>query len=264
MSSGDSPGERYLRNWHVRHPDASRVFIDARDSSGRTSYDRLASLVPESAVVLDIACGTGTLAALIHDSIPMAQLAGIDLSESELGLAIPRVSGAVFAVAYAQTLPFADGSFDVVLCHMALMLMERPQDAIAEFRRVLRSGGRFGAVLNRAAPLDATAKAILKSLRPAWERGSSGALHPPTLGDPRTLDGDALTSLMNESFDDVSIEPFDVVRHVPRAGLWPFLVDSLYGLDAIPESEARSILDDLALPDPVLWTTAMVQVQGHT
>ena len=81
--------------------------------------------------------------------------------------------------------------------------------------------------------------------------------------EARSLDADALASLVNVHFGQVSVEPFDVIRRVPRDDLWPFLVDSLYGLDAIPESEARTILDDLALPDPVSWTVSMVQVQGR-
>jgi ubiquinone/menaquinone biosynthesis C-methylase UbiE len=261
MSTSDSPAERYLRDWHVRHPDASRVFVDARDATGKTSYERLALLAAKSTFVVDLACGTGTLLSLIRDAAPSASLTGIDLSESELRLAVARVPTARFSAARAQALPLATGSMDVVVCHMALMLMDRLDDVLSEFRRVLRSGGCFSAVLSRPAPPDDVTRAILKSLRPLWE-GSDASLRPPTLGDSRTLDVEALESLVKANFDRASFEAFDVVRRVSRDDLWPFLVDSLYGLDAIPESTAREILDGIGLPDPVPWTIPMVQVQG--
>ena len=89
MSTSDSPAERHLRDWHVRHADASRVFIDARDISGKTSYERLASLAVSSTSVVDVGCGTGTLLSLIRDAVPSADLTGIDLSE----WTIPMVQG---------------------------------------------------------------------------------------------------------------------------------------------------------------------------
>jgi len=262
MSTSDSPAEGYLRDWHLRHPDASRVFVDAYDDRGRTSYDRLASLTAGSTSVIDVGCGTGTLLSVIRDTVPSANLTGIDLSESELRLAVARVPTAGFSAARAQALPLAAGSADIVVCHMALMLMDRPDEVLSEFRRVLRAGGCFAAVLNRSAPPGDSARAILKSLRPLWER-SDDSLHPPTLGDSRTSDSEALASLVEPHFDRVSVEPFDVVRRVSRDDLWPFLVDLLYGLDAIAESEARAILDGIDLPNPVPWTIPMVQVQGR-
>lgn len=257
-----SPAERYLRAWHLRHPDASRVFIDARDAGGRSSYQRLASMARGSASILDIACGTGELLSLTGDTSPSAQLAGVDLAESGLRLARARVPRAELYVARAQALPVATASVDLVLCHMALMLMDDADEVLSESRRVSRSGGRFSAITNRPTAPDIVAKSILTALRPAWQT-SIASLHPPPLGDPRTVDVETLTSLVSEHFEHVAVEQFDVVSHVPRHELWPFLADSLYGLDAIADAEAQAILDTLELPDPVPWTIAMVQVQGR-
>ena len=41
-----------------------------------------------------------------------------------------------------MSLPFADGSFDVVSIAFGIRNVERPPRALAEFRRVLRPGGR--------------------------------------------------------------------------------------------------------------------------
>jgi ubiquinone/menaquinone biosynthesis C-methylase UbiE len=45
--------------------------------------------------------------------------------------------------ASAEELPFEDGSFDTVVCTLALCTIPDPRRALAEFRRVLRSGGRL-------------------------------------------------------------------------------------------------------------------------
>jgi ubiquinone/menaquinone biosynthesis C-methylase UbiE len=254
--------ESYLRDWHHRHPDACRVFVDARDDAGRSSYDRLAGLAQGATAVLDVACGTGVLLALVRDVAPAARLAGVDLSESELRLAAQRLPMSQLSVARAQALPLTSGSVDLVLCHMALMLMDRPEDAAREMRRVLQAGGLFSAVTNRPTAADPTAKVILDALRPAWHRAHL-PVKPPQLGDPRTYDPDTLLALLSAHFTAVEVEQFVVIQHVPRRELWPYLVNSLYGLDAIADDEARTILGELDLPDPVSWAVPMIQVLGR-
>src|SRR6185436_11926354 len=49
---------------------------------------------------------------------------------------------AAFVVARGQTLPFADGAFDGVLCLNALHHLPSYADAFAEIYRVLKRGGR--------------------------------------------------------------------------------------------------------------------------
>jgi SAM-dependent methyltransferase len=48
----------------------------------------------------------------------------------------------------AHDLPFADGSFDAVICQLGLMFFDDPVRALREFRRVLRSGGRAAVSVN--------------------------------------------------------------------------------------------------------------------
>jgi ubiquinone/menaquinone biosynthesis C-methylase UbiE len=261
-AASESAAERYLRDWHHRHPDASRVFVGARDDAGRSSYERLANLAQHATAVLDIACGTGALLSLVRGVAPAARLSGVDLSESELRLASQRLPASQLSVARAQALPVASASVDLVLCHMALMLMDRPEDAFLEIRRVLRAGGRFSAVTNRPTAPDPATKGILDALRPAWRRAGA-SMKPPPLGDPRTYDPDTLLALIRAHFGAAEVEQFVVVEHVPRRELWPYLVHSLYGLDAIGNDEARTILDELNLPDLVPWAVPMLQIQGR-
>jgi SAM-dependent methyltransferase len=55
-----------------------------------------------------------------------------------------RLFGLPSAVAVAQTLPFADGSFDAAWCLGVLCTTSDKPSALAELRRVLRPGGRLG------------------------------------------------------------------------------------------------------------------------
>jgi len=52
---------------------------------------------------------------------------------------LPNVS---FAVEDGQALSFPDGDFDAVVCSLGLMLFPDPARDLAEFRCVLRAGGR--------------------------------------------------------------------------------------------------------------------------
>jgi SAM-dependent methyltransferase len=90
---------------------------------------------------LDAACGTGrhsvTLVAHGHDVI------GVDQSPEMLELAVTKVPDAEFRVGDVTELPIPDDSIDLVLCGLALSHLRDIGPAIAEFRRVLRPGGRL-------------------------------------------------------------------------------------------------------------------------
>jgi SAM-dependent methyltransferase len=92
--------------------------------------------------VLDAACGDGWVTSMI--SAP--DVIGIDLSPTAVEAA--RSRGLDARVADVQKLPFAEGSFDVVLCNYALDHVRNRRKAIAELARVVRPGGRFLGVYN--------------------------------------------------------------------------------------------------------------------
>jgi ubiquinone/menaquinone biosynthesis C-methylase UbiE len=96
--------------------------------------------------VLDVATGTGIAAeaaALIVG--PTGQVVASDVSVPILEQARERLAGLAnisFAREDGEALSFPDGSFDTVLCSMGLMFFPDPARGLAEFRRVLRDGGR--------------------------------------------------------------------------------------------------------------------------
>lgn len=103
--------------------------------------------------VLDIGCGTGSLALLAKRQVgPDGRVVGIDGSPEMIARARRKTARAnaevAFEVAPAQALPFADCSFDVVLSTLVFHHLPRPSRAQLgrEIRRVLKPGGRVLAV----------------------------------------------------------------------------------------------------------------------
>lgn len=92
--------------------------------------------------VLEVAIGTGR--SLEHYPAEVT-LTGIDLTPAMLDLARRRAKRLSIPIDLiegdAEHLPFADGSFDTVVCELGLCSIPRPDAAIAEFARVLAPGG---------------------------------------------------------------------------------------------------------------------------
>jgi ubiquinone/menaquinone biosynthesis C-methylase UbiE len=102
--------------------------------------------------VLDVGCGTGTLAVALKSRVGAGEVCGIDASpemiEVAKGKAVKAGCAVDFQVAPIEALPFADVSFDLVTS--SLMLHHLPDNlkrkGLAQVRRVLKTGGRFMAV----------------------------------------------------------------------------------------------------------------------
>ena len=136
-------------HWAWAYDPLVWVLTMGRDRTFREKTLDLARLA-EGEAVLDIGCGTGTLAIAAKRRVgPAARVAGIDPSPEMIARARKKARRAGVAVSFdkavAEELPFEAGSFDVVMG--TLMLHHLPEDArqkcIAEVRRVLKPGGRF-------------------------------------------------------------------------------------------------------------------------
>ena len=104
-------------------------------------------------VVLDVGCGTGSLAIAAKRHVGLAgTVSGIDASPEMRARAEKKARKAgvevVLKNAMAQALPFPDSQFDAVLITLVLHHLPRKarQQCAAEMRRVLKPGGRVLAV----------------------------------------------------------------------------------------------------------------------
>jgi SAM-dependent methyltransferase len=94
--------------------------------------------------VLDVATGTGDAAIAAADRVGLAgRVVALDISapmlrEARVKAGTRRIE---FAVADAQRLPYADGSFDAIVCLFGVMFVPDPIAMLVGLRRALRPGG---------------------------------------------------------------------------------------------------------------------------
>lgn len=94
--------------------------------------------------VLELACGTGRVTRRLRRALPnSAALVATDLNDAMLSHARASVTeaGIDWRTADAQSLPFADASFDVVACQFGFMFLPDKTLGFREARRVLAPGG---------------------------------------------------------------------------------------------------------------------------
>ena len=100
---------------------------------------------------LDVGCGMGT-AERYFELLPLEAVAivGVDVAVERVREAVAMTRTAAlaprFAAADAAALPFRDASFDATFCVAVLQHLDQPREALAEFVRVTRPGGRVVAV----------------------------------------------------------------------------------------------------------------------
>ena len=91
--------------------------------------------------VLDVCCGPGMIAAAA--AARGAHTKGIDFSAAVVKIATTNVAEAEFHEGDAQSLPYADNSFDAVVCGFGIIHVPDPQQALSEMHRVLKPAGRI-------------------------------------------------------------------------------------------------------------------------
>ena len=90
--------------------------------------------------VLDVCCGSGRTAGAA--ALRGAVAKGLDFSRRMVEVARSEQVSATFDEGDAEALPYADGTFDAVVCNFGMHHVPRPTLALQEACRVLRPGGR--------------------------------------------------------------------------------------------------------------------------
>ncbi len=96
--------------------------------------------------ILDAACGNGRYSRfLLQQADPDALITSFDLSSGMLQRARSRLHSerVSHAVADLTRLPYADASFDAIVCGWALEHLPDPRSGLSELARVLQPGGKL-------------------------------------------------------------------------------------------------------------------------
>lgn len=94
--------------------------------------------------LLDCGCGTAPMLTLLHEKYPDKHYTGIDLTPKMIEVAKnKRMTNVELVVGDCENLPFAENSFDAVICSESFHHYPNPQDFFNSVYRVLRPNGRF-------------------------------------------------------------------------------------------------------------------------
>ena len=124
--------EQWLGRWSSRLAEAFLDFIN----------------FPNDGELLDVGCGTGSLAMAMAERWPGRQVTGVDLSPKYIAYAQSRRTGGqpAFGTGDACALQYQNGRFAGAAAQL-LFLFVPPAVALREMRRVTRPGGTVAAVV---------------------------------------------------------------------------------------------------------------------
>jgi SAM-dependent methyltransferase len=159
LNGANSDPARRTREGRMRHagidPDAFNAFEAAGWEKRAEDYDRFfrpltsrmveplldAASVTGGTRVLDIATGPGYVAG--EAAARGAEVVGVDVAQAMVALARRLHPDVDFRQADVHALPFEDSSLDAVVGNFVILHLGRPEQAAAEFVRVLVPGGRL-------------------------------------------------------------------------------------------------------------------------
>jgi SAM-dependent methyltransferase len=180
--------------------------------------------------VLDIGTGTGQLAFGALARWPRVSVVGVDASAGMRAMAetfAERTLGAASVrfrteVAFADSLPFPDGTFDLALSSFVFQLVPNRARALREARRVIRPGGVLAYVSwlqdDREFIPDRIFDEVLESL------GIGGRESDGRSGDLPSV-ARAAGELRHAGFTDVAAQPDVLDHHFTVEGYLAFLAE---------------------------------------
>lgn len=104
-------------------------------------------LAPPDGDLIDIGCGTGSLAVAMKQRWPGRRVVGVDIAKAYIEYARSHADAPEFEIAEAGSLPFAGGSFAGAATQLVLNFVREPDRAVAEMRRAVRPGGAVAAAV---------------------------------------------------------------------------------------------------------------------
>jgi SAM-dependent methyltransferase len=195
--------------------------------------------------VLDVACGTGVLAreAAVRTGA-RGYVAGLDPDPGMLSVARQLAPDIGWHAGTAESLPFPDNSFDVIVSQFGLMFFTDRQQALQEMHRVLVPGGQLAiAVWDSLDNNPAYSAAVAMLDRIAGPEAANALRAPFVLGNTTMLTG--LFDGLGYNAVAISTEPgkarFPSVRAMVKADIRGWL--PVMGV-ILPEAQIAQLLGE--------------------
>lgn len=199
--------------------------------------------------VLDVGCGTGVLTRLAAERVGReGMVVGLDVNPGMIAVAksvTPDEHAIEWRQASADDIPYADNSFDVVLCQLSLQFMPDRSKALREMHRVLVAGGRM--LLNVPGPADPLFETLADAMKHHVAPQAANFVQAVfALHDESEIEG----LVKGAGFRDVDAHAYTRVLSLPAARdfLWQYVESTpLASAVASRGAEARSALEDEVL-----------------
>lgn len=195
-------------------------------------------------VVLDVGTGMGRWYSALHEKLPQTTYYGLDLHPGML-LTHPALHS--LTVADAQNLPYPDTAFDMVMANHMLFHVPDMEQAVQEFRRVLKPGATLMTTTNSLHNMPELQVLVRRAVTLLVPPGTTNIQVPLPPSDMFTLESG--TRLLSRHF-------YAVVRYdLPSQLIFPEVDPVLAYLES-----TRSVREP-QLPNGVLWDDVMLIVR---
>jgi ubiquinone/menaquinone biosynthesis C-methylase UbiE len=161
---------------------------------------------------LDIACGTGAVTRVAAERMTTGRVVGLDFNPGMLAVARSVANSGTsieWVEGSALSLPFDDGSFDLVLCQLGLQFFPDRPLALREMRRVLAPSGRVALSVYSAIEHTPAAYAFVQALDQLLGPDSSTIKRAEHLFPEAHEVGDLM---INQGFEQVDVKT--ITKHI--------------------------------------------------
>jgi len=168
--------------------------------------------------VLDLACGTGTVAQLVAPLVGTeGSVVGVDINPGMLAVAqgqpAPNGAAITWRQGDATALDLPSDTFDLVLCQQGLQFFSDRAAAVRKVRRMLKSGGRFVLNVWQSSEHQPVYSVLGEAEARHLNVPVAAVSTPSSFGDP-----DALQALLEEAgFTNVQVSQESIEVSFPSA-----------------------------------------------
>jgi SAM-dependent methyltransferase len=202
-----------------------------------------AAQIEEGQHVLDIACGTGILTRAVARRVGMkGSIIGLDVNEGMLAVAERKAPQIQWKQGRAESLPFDDNRFDVVVSQFGLMFFEDRSAAIQEMSRVLAPGGRLAAAVWDKLENSPGFTSLVGLLERLFGTQTAEALSTPfSLGNMDTL----LSLFRDSDLQDIQVTTLNGTARFSSINSWVFIETRGWTLgNSIDEDQYQHLLKE--------------------